>query len=219
VVAYVSNNTITNKGGEAWKKETGLLSVWILGMLQSSPATTVVAPIKSGAESELGAKVTSDYFGEIPPDRLVVGDEAVFLRADGQYRSKIGIGPRRSNAVLGSYDADNHLLTIVRFNQPEGVTDYVNSLWKLQDNPYGGDAASSYNDGPGAWGKADGTTAKSDPAGGGLDRREPDASARSPHGPGPLDRVAKGPGVSLLRLRKRSPSLIEFEPDPIYLCR
>ena len=28
------------------------------------------------------------------------------------------------------------------------MTDYVNSLWKLQDNPFGGDAANSYNDGP-----------------------------------------------------------------------
>ncbi len=42
----------------------------------------------------------------------------------------------------------NKVLTIVQFNQPEGVTDYVNSLWKIQDNPYGGDAANSYNDGP-----------------------------------------------------------------------
>jgi hypothetical protein len=31
---------------------------------------------------------------------------------------------------------------------PAGATDYVNSLWKLQDNPYGGDAANCYNDGP-----------------------------------------------------------------------
>jgi hypothetical protein len=28
------------------------------------------------------------------------------------------------------------------------VTDYVNSLWKLQDNPFSGDAENSYNDGP-----------------------------------------------------------------------
>jgi hypothetical protein len=49
---------------------------------------------------------------------------------------------------LGSYDAANHVLTIVQFTQPEGVTDYVNSLWKLQDKPFGGDAANSYNDGP-----------------------------------------------------------------------
>jgi hypothetical protein len=148
VVAYVSNNRITNKGKEAWKKDTGLLSVWILGMFNPSPSTTVVAPIKAGPESELGVKVTSDYFGQVPPDRLVVRDDVVFLRADGAYRSKIGINPQRSKAILGSYDADNKVLTIVKFNQPAGVTDYVNSLWKLQDNPFGGDAANSYNDGP-----------------------------------------------------------------------
>lgn len=148
LVAYVSDNKITNKGKEPWKKETGLLSVWILGMFNPTPATTVVVPIKAGPESELGKKVTSDYFGEVPPDRLVVREDAVFLRADGQYRSKIGISPRRSKAILGSYDANNKVLTIVQFNQPAGVTDYVNSLWKLQDDPYNGDAANSYNDGP-----------------------------------------------------------------------
>ena len=148
VVAYASNNRITNQGRQAWKKETGLLSVWILGMFNPSPSTTVVVPIKAGPEAELGVKVTSDYFGQVPPDRLVVLDDAVFLRADGQYRSKIGINPRRSKAILGSYDADNRVLTIVQFSQPAGVTDYVNSLWKLQDNPFSGDAANSYNDGP-----------------------------------------------------------------------
>ncbi len=148
LVAYASDNKITNKGKEAWKKETGLLSVWILGMFNPSPSTTVVVPIKAGPENELGVKVTSDYFGQVPPDRLVVRDDVVFLRADGQYRSKIGINPKRSKAMLGSYDADSRVLTLVQFNQPAGVTDYVNSLWKLQDDPYSGDAANSYNDGP-----------------------------------------------------------------------
>jgi hypothetical protein len=36
---------------------------------------------------------------------------------------------------------------------PAGVTDYVNSAWQLQENPYSGDAFNSYNDGP----LADGT--------------------------------------------------------------
>ena len=148
IVAYASHNKITNKGEEAWKKETGLLSVWILGQYNPSPSCTIVVPIKSGSDSELGKKVTSDYFGEVPPDRLVVGDNVIFLSADGKYRSKIGVSPRRSKSVLGSYDADSKVLTIVQFNRPEGVTDYVNSLWKLQDNPYGGDAENSYNDGP-----------------------------------------------------------------------
>jgi len=148
LVAYESDNRITNAGGESWKKETGLLSVWILGMFKPSPATTVVVPIQGGAETTLGAKVTSDYFGSVPSDRLVVRDEVVYFSGDGQYRSKIGISPRRSKGVLGSYDAANRVLTIVQFSQPAGITDYVNSLWKLQDDPYAGDAANSYNDGP-----------------------------------------------------------------------
>jgi hypothetical protein len=148
LVAYETGNEITNAGKEVWKKETGLLSVWILGMYNPSPSTTIVVPIKPGPDSELGPKVTSDYFGSIPAERLVVGDSVVFLAADGKYRSKIGISPKRSRAVLGSYDGDNKVLTIVQFNQPDGVTDYVNSLWKLQDNPFRGDAANAYNDGP-----------------------------------------------------------------------
>jgi hypothetical protein len=148
LVAYVSSNTLKNVGSAAWKKETGLLSIWILGMFNPSPSTTVVVPIQPGPESTLGVKVTSDYFGQIPLERLVVKENVVFLSADGKCRSKIGISPKRSKAILGSYSADDRVLTIVQFNQPAGVTDYVNSLWKLQDNPYGGDAANSYSDGP-----------------------------------------------------------------------
>jgi hypothetical protein len=148
LVAYETDNKVTNVGQNAWKKETGLLSIWILGMFNPSPSATIVVPIQSGPEDELGVKVTSDYFGSIPAERLVVKDNVLFFAADGKFRSKIGINPKRSKAVLGSYDADNRVLTIAQFSQPAGVTDYVNSLWKLQDNPYGGDAANSYNDGP-----------------------------------------------------------------------
>ncbi len=148
MVAYESSNKITNGGKKAWRKETGLLSVWILGMFNHSPTTTIVVPIRKGPEAELGRKVTSDYFGSVPPERLVVRDEVIFFSADGEFRSKIGINPRRSKGVLGSYDADSKVLTIVQFTQPTGATDYVNSLWKIQDAPYAGDAANSYNDGP-----------------------------------------------------------------------
>jgi hypothetical protein len=148
LVAFETDSTIKNAGKNAWKKDTGLLSVWILGMFNPSPSTTIVVPIKAGPESQLGVKVTSDYFGSIPPERLVVKDDVIYFCGDGKFRSKIGINPQRSKAVLGSYDADNKVLTLAQFSQPAGVTDYVNSLWKLQDNPYGGDAANSYNDGP-----------------------------------------------------------------------
>jgi hypothetical protein len=148
LVAYETDNKITNAGKQAWKKDTGLLSIWILGMFTPSPSATIVVPIKSGPESALGVKVTSDYFGTVPPDRLVVKDDVIYFSADGKYRSKIGMNPRRSKGVSGSYDADNKVLTIVQYTLPAGATDYVNSLWKLQDNPYGGDAANCYNDGP-----------------------------------------------------------------------
>jgi hypothetical protein len=148
LVAYETDNRITNAGQNEWKKETGLLSIWILGMYNPAPSTTIVVPIKPGPESQLGVKVTSDYFGSIPLERLVVRDDVIYFSGDGKFRSKIGINPRRSKSVLGSYDADNKVLTIVQFSQPAGVTGYVNSLWKMQDNPYGGDAANAYNDGP-----------------------------------------------------------------------
>jgi hypothetical protein len=148
LVVYESNNTLVNAGKQPWKKDTGLLSVWILGMYPPAPSATIVAPIKPGPESELGVKVTADYFGIVPPDRLRVTDRTVLLSGDGEFRSKIGISPRRSLGVQGSYDADQRVLTIVQFKQPPGVDDYVNSSWKLQDNPYAGDVANSYNDGP-----------------------------------------------------------------------
>lgn len=148
LVAYESRNTLTNEGESVWSKQSGLLSIWILGMFNPSPESTIVIPIRAGPDSVLGRKVTSDYFGRVPQDRLKVTENAVFLKADGQFRSKVGVNPQRSLGRLGSYDALHRVLTIVQFDQPTGVTDYVNSLWKLQADPYGGDAANAYNDGP-----------------------------------------------------------------------
>ncbi len=148
LVAFESVNRITNNGNEPWRKESGLLSIWILGMFNPSPETTIVVPIKSGSEAELGPRVNADYFGRVPADRLVVRESVLYFRGDGQYRSKIGINPRRALPVLGSYDAANRVLTVVQFAIPGGATDYVNSMWEIQEQPYAGDTANSYNDGP-----------------------------------------------------------------------
>jgi hypothetical protein len=50
--------------------------------------------------------------------------------------------------VLGSWNRRESLLTIVQYTKPDGVTDYVNSMWEIQDHPYAGDVVNSYNDGP-----------------------------------------------------------------------
>jgi hypothetical protein len=148
MVAYESNNNMTNTGNDPWTKETGLLSIWILGMFTPSPQTTIVVPFIKGPEDRLGPVVNDTYFGKVPADRLVVKDGVLFFSGDGQYRSKIGLSPRRSRDILGSYDAANEALTIVQYNKPRRARDYVNSMWELQKEPYRGDAVNSYNDGP-----------------------------------------------------------------------
>jgi hypothetical protein len=84
----------------------------------------------------------------VPADRLVRRDGVLFFSGDGEYRSKIGLSPQRAKSVVGSYDAENRILTIVNYSKPEGVSRYVNSMWEIQDRPYGGDVVNSYNDGP-----------------------------------------------------------------------
>jgi hypothetical protein len=147
-VALESVNSITNTGSATWTKEKGLLSIWILSMLEASPRTTVVIPFEKGPVSELGPIVKDDYFGQVPADRLRVKDDVIYFRADAKYRSKIGVGPRRAKPILGSFDATNHVLTIVHYTKPKNARDYVNSMWAIQTDPFAGDVINSYNDGP-----------------------------------------------------------------------
>jgi hypothetical protein len=153
-VAFESSNTVTNAGSAEWKPDTGLVSVWILGMFNPSTDTTIVLPFTPGPESTLGPIVNDAYFGKVPADRLVITSSAVFFRGDGQYRSKIGLSPSRAFATVGSYDASGHVLTLVQYSRPADATRYVNSMWEIQREPYQGDVINSYNDGPPEPGKA-----------------------------------------------------------------
>jgi hypothetical protein len=151
-VGYESENTITNTGTAAWTKKAGLVSVWILGMFQPSPTTTVVLPFKPGPEKTLGKIVNDTYFGKIPSERLRTGKSVLFFSGDGKERGKIGIPAPRALPIAGSYDATNSVLTLVQYTLPKGGA-YVNSMWEEQKAPYGGDVVNSYNDGPPAPGK------------------------------------------------------------------
>ena len=148
IVAYETENILTNIGDAAWTKHGGLLSIWILGMYKHSTDATVLVPYVEGDEAALGPIVNADYFGEVPAERLRVKDGVIRFSADGKYRSKIGLSPKRAKSILGSYDATRQLLTLVQYNKPKGATNYVNSMWELQDEPFNGDVVNSYNDGP-----------------------------------------------------------------------
>jgi hypothetical protein len=144
-VGFETQNTITNTGAKAWDRSNGMLSIWILSMLNASEKTMVVAPYKEG--EGLGPVYTDDYFGKVPADRLRNEKGLIFFKADAKYRSKIGISPKRAMPFICSYDASAGVLTIAQFDIPSGDQPYVNSKWELQKDPFSGDLVNSYNDG------------------------------------------------------------------------
>jgi hypothetical protein len=149
-VAYETVNKLTNRG-KPMSKAKGLLSIWILGMLNSGPEAVTILPYKPGSEADLGPIVRSDYFGSVPPDRLKILPEAVLFRGDANYRSKLGISQRRAKNVLGAIDFQAGVLTLVTFSMPEDPSRhlYPNSAWQVpQQEPYRGDVVNAYNDGP-----------------------------------------------------------------------
>lgn len=145
-IAFETTNTLTNRGKQAWNEQSGMLSIWMLGMYKHGPSTNVVIPLKPGEQKA----VNTDYFGEVGPDRLKVKDELLFFKADGKFRSKIGIPPQRCKDYCGSYDPDRKTLTVVQFNLPANAASlpYVRSQWVQHEHPYQGDVIHSYNDGP-----------------------------------------------------------------------
>lgn len=144
-VGYQTDNKITNKGNNAWTKESGLLSIWMLGMFNPTPTTTVFIPYNTQAKD---AVVNDDYFGKVPADRLKTENGFIYFKIDGAYRSKIGVSPERATGICGSYDSEKKVLTVLWCSVPPDPQVYVNSKWGEQENPYEGDLINSYNDGP-----------------------------------------------------------------------
>ncbi|MDR3711740.1 MAG: hypothetical protein P4L51_02905 [Puia sp.] len=149
-VAYQTTSSVTNAGGTAWEKQKGLLSIWLLGMLNPSPQTVVIIPFSPGKDSR--SLITDDYFGKVPPDRLIVKDSVLYLTCDGKHRSKIGLSPAIAKSIVASYDFEKNVLSLIYF-QADKKGSYVNSKWEIQKEPFKGDAVNAYNDGP----LADGT--------------------------------------------------------------
>jgi hypothetical protein len=144
-VAYESTNQIQNTGNNDWKKDSGLLSIWLLSMMTPTEQTMVIIPFTplAGARSF----ITEKYFGKIPRDRLLVKDSVLYFRCDGKSRGKLGISPIIAKPIVGSFDFKKNVLTIlIPEVQKNGM--YVNSKWEIQKNPYQGDVINSYNDGP-----------------------------------------------------------------------
>jgi hypothetical protein len=148
-VAFETVNKITNRGKAAWKRDTGLPSVWILAMFAPSPDARIVIPFETGPGAKGTPIVNDAYFGKVPSDRLSVHEDKGFLvfTGDGKQRGKIGVGRARARPMLGSYSAQAKLLTVVQYDKPKASAPYVDSMWEQQKAPYAGDVVNSYNDG------------------------------------------------------------------------
>ena len=147
MVAYQTDNTITNLNDFEWTTETGTICIWMLDMFNPAPRAVTVIPFNEGDEAELGKIVTSDYFGEIPADRLKVADNVIYLKTDGNFRSKLGLTGKRTKAIAGNFDPDSKRLTITTFDVDKDAI-YLNQEWNPAKDPLTGDALNAYNDGP-----------------------------------------------------------------------
>lgn len=143
-VGIKTDNTITNTGKDDWTKQTGAPCLWNLDMFTPSPKAIIVIPYDEKAN---GKVATTDYFGQIPPDRVTTKKGHLFFKADGKSRGKLGMTATRTSAVAGSYDAANNVLSIIMFDVDKKAT-YLNQEWKADKDPLIGDAVNAYNDGP-----------------------------------------------------------------------
>ncbi|HVS93017.1 MAG TPA: DUF6786 family protein [Mucilaginibacter sp.] len=148
-VGIRTDNSLTNTGTNKWTPQTGAPCLWNLDMFTPSPGVVIVIPYNENAAGKIA---TTDYFGQIPPDRVTMKNGHLFFKADGKSRGKLGMPALRTKGVAGSYDAINHVLTIATFEFDSKAT-YLNQEWRTDRDPLVGDAVNAYNDGP----LADGT--------------------------------------------------------------
>ena len=153
LVAHESHNTLINRGTTAWAPETGLIGLWMICMSKPGAKVTLFVPFNFSSEESLTDAdiVTANYFSELDETRLKIDRDSkmVYFLGDGQLRSKLGINFERVTNIMGSWDEERQVLSIVNFNLPDSTpaNGYNNNLWEIQDAPYAGDVINCYNDG------------------------------------------------------------------------
>ncbi|MGN6637490.1 MAG: DUF6786 family protein [Mucilaginibacter sp.] len=143
-VGIKTDNSITNTGQIEWTEQTGAPCLWNLDMFRPSPGVTILIPYH---DNVTGKVATTDYFGQIPSDRVVYKNGHLFFKADGRSRGKLGMPALRTEGIAGSYDAINNILTIIIFDVNKNAI-YLNQEWTPDKDPLVGDAVNAYNDGP-----------------------------------------------------------------------
>jgi hypothetical protein len=143
-VGFQADNTLVNTSKIEWTQTTGAPCMWNLDMFTPSPKVVIIIPYNNAKTAKVA---TTDYFGQIPADRIIYKNNILFFKADGKSRGKLGITPKRAMPVIGSYDATNNVLTIAKFDIDNNGL-FLNQEWRTDREPLSGDAVNAYNDGP-----------------------------------------------------------------------
>lgn len=144
-VGYSTDNAIVNVGDDPWGEETGTVSLWLLDILPAGGSVVAVLPYR-GATPETLDTTNAGYFGATPPDRLQVVDSAVLFRGDGAEVGKVGLPVAHTTGRLGSVDLERGVLTVIDFDYDPNAL-YQGMEWRDLEDPYTGDAVTSYNNG------------------------------------------------------------------------
>lgn len=139
-VGFTSENTLENLSSSQWDKSTGLLNIWILGMFKPSNKGWALLP------TQKGATINTNYFKSDFNNRLIETENLTLYKTDGNAKGKIGLSPNHDKNVVGSFDFEKNILTIVTYEtNKEDV--FLNSEWNFDAPPYLGDVLNVYNDG------------------------------------------------------------------------
>lgn len=122
-VSYQTTTSLINRNGP-FSKNTGLVSIRIRGMFNSTSNHVVLLPFKSGDEANAEPTVDIDYFGMAPHGHLRLLSRMLLLRADGKYRCRIGVSRKRVMACFGAVDFRSGVLTLIHFSLPPNPIEY-----------------------------------------------------------------------------------------------
>ncbi len=148
MVAFQSVNKITNKGEKPWGEKSGLINLAVVSTFHANKSTYAFLPFNQGSPKDIGSIIT-DMYNESPiGDRLSVAGDFVRMRMDGSKLGEIFMNPKRTRNILGAYDSDQNLLTIITFVPPPAPAKYIAPYWRRTNDMLDGDAVSIFNNGP-----------------------------------------------------------------------
>ncbi len=145
-VGYVSSNKITNCNDFEWTKQTGTVCTWLLDLYPVSESAVTIVPYVEGDDQELGTIATTNYFGDMPKERVSFKDGVFLFKTDGNYRAKVGMSALRSKGYAANYSPELGTLTIVKYDVHKDA-EYLNPAWDPEAEPFPGDVLNAYNDG------------------------------------------------------------------------